>query len=190
LEAAARPRSLVQIADSPELTPFEANLLATALLRWMGVEAEFLGARVDGEETAICAWRHGDKLYGLPIWPAKSVVVQGARVEAWSDSTDESSPPSVGWEILRAYGTIAKRTLPFALTESLPADGTDGEPEPPVAQEPVGRRASSPRSAPLCPACDGPMARRSGRFGEFWGCTGYPDCRGTRQVTEPSPRRS
>jgi DNA topoisomerase-1 len=28
-----------------------------------------------------------------------------------------------------------------------------------------------------CPACGRPMRRRTGRFGEFWGCTGYPECR-------------
>lgn len=29
-----------------------------------------------------------------------------------------------------------------------------------------------------CPECGKPMARRKGKYGFFWGCTGYPDCRG------------
>jgi len=33
---------------------------------------------------------------------------------------------------------------------------------------------------PTCPQCGGPMQLRSGKFGEFWGCLRYPDCRGTR----------
>lgn len=32
-----------------------------------------------------------------------------------------------------------------------------------------------------CPKCSKPMRRRKGSKGEFWGCSGYPDCRGTRE---------
>ncbi|MCE5246017.1 MAG: type I DNA topoisomerase [Candidatus Polarisedimenticolia bacterium] len=32
-----------------------------------------------------------------------------------------------------------------------------------------------------CPECGKPLARKSGRFGEYVGCTGFPDCRFTRQ---------
>lgn len=31
-----------------------------------------------------------------------------------------------------------------------------------------------------CPECGGPMASRSGQYGNFWGCKKYPSCRGTR----------
>ena len=30
---------------------------------------------------------------------------------------------------------------------------------------------------PICPNCGKPMRLRKGKFGEFWGCTGYPDCK-------------
>jgi DNA topoisomerase-1 len=32
-----------------------------------------------------------------------------------------------------------------------------------------------------CPECGRPLASKHGRFGEYVGCTGYPDCRFTRQ---------
>ncbi len=40
---------------------------------------------------------------------------------------------------------------------------------------------------PKCPACAKPMAKRTAKRGanagsEFWGCTAYPACRGTRQI--------
>lgn len=35
-------------------------------------------------------------------------------------------------------------------------------------------------SMPKCPSCGGPMRLRSGKFGNFWGCLNYPECRGTR----------
>lgn len=43
--------------------------------------------------------------------------------------------------------------------------------------------------APPCPECGQPMALRRARNGrnagnEFWGCTGYPNCRGVREVEE------
>ncbi len=48
------------------------------------------------------------------------------------------------------------------------------------------RRANAEQS-PSCPTCSKPMVRRVARQGAaagnaFWGCTGYPGCRGTRQI--------
>ncbi len=47
-------------------------------------------------------------------------------------------------------------------------------------------RANSP---PACPICGKPMVLRTARQGKlsgsrFWGCTGYPECRGTRELEE------
>lgn len=47
-----------------------------------------------------------------------------------------------------------------------------------------------PETAPSCPECGGPTvkrtARRGGRAGrEFWGCAGYPRCRGIVNIEEP-----
>jgi len=41
--------------------------------------------------------------------------------------------------------------------------------------------------APVCPECGKAMKRRKARSGvnagqEFWGCTGYPDCKGVRKI--------
>jgi restriction system protein len=42
-------------------------------------------------------------------------------------------------------------------------------------------------AAPVCPKCGKPMARRKARTGknagqDFWGCTGFPDCKGVREM--------
>ena len=34
----------------------------------------------------------------------------------------------------------------------------------------------------VCPECGAPMVRRNGRFGEFWGCSGFPECRHTEKI--------
>lgn len=31
-----------------------------------------------------------------------------------------------------------------------------------------------------CPDCDGDMISRTGKFGVFWGCKKFPECKGTR----------
>ena len=33
-----------------------------------------------------------------------------------------------------------------------------------------------------CPNCGRPMALKRGRFGTFFACTGYPDCKTTKPV--------
>jgi superfamily II DNA/RNA helicase len=181
-DSTLKPRSLVQIADSLDLTTFEAGLLATALLRCMGVEAHLQRATVDGQESALCTWRSGDKLYGLPIWPAGSSVVHGVRVEAWTDDAHQTPLPFVGWEVLANYQTIAARRLPFGLTEARPfADRRNGVAEPPASHPRSTSSPAQPQLVPICPLCRAPMRRRGGRYGEFWGCSCYPSCRGTRQ---------
>jgi four helix bundle suffix protein len=48
-------------------------------------------------------------------------------------------------------------------------------------------------ASPPCPQCGKPMARRRAKSGknagkDFWGCTGYPECRGAKE-TQPQPTR-
>jgi restriction system protein len=47
--------------------------------------------------------------------------------------------------------------------------------------------STAPAQATTCPLCAKPMVRRTAKRGanaggEFWGCTGYPPCRGTRPI--------
>lgn len=50
-------------------------------------------------------------------------------------------------------------------------------------QQPAGPKPA----APACPVCGKPMALRTARKGaragsQFWGCSGYPECKGTRAL--------
>lgn len=36
--------------------------------------------------------------------------------------------------------------------------------------------------APVCPVCGKPMKTRKSARGKFWGCTGFPECKGTRKI--------
>jgi four helix bundle suffix protein len=42
--------------------------------------------------------------------------------------------------------------------------------------------AKSDESAPVCPQCNLAMRRRKSAKGDFWGCSGYPACKGTRPI--------
>jgi len=42
------------------------------------------------------------------------------------------------------------------------------------------REQQKTEGSPECPQCGKPMRRRKSAKGEFWGCAGYPDCKGTR----------
>lgn len=33
-----------------------------------------------------------------------------------------------------------------------------------------------------CPLCNLPLKKRNGRYGEFWGCTGFPNCKYTENI--------
>ena len=37
-------------------------------------------------------------------------------------------------------------------------------------------------NSPPCPLCNGPMTLKNGKFGKFWSCRKYPDCRGTKNA--------
>ena len=43
---------------------------------------------------------------------------------------------------------------------------------------------------PKCPQCDKPMRKRASAKGEFWGCSGYPECKGLRQIVDASAKTS
>lgn len=35
----------------------------------------------------------------------------------------------------------------------------------------------------ICPKCGGELKKRNGRYGEFWGCSNFPNCRFTKNIS-------
>jgi four helix bundle suffix protein len=59
-----------------------------------------------------------------------------------------------------------------------------------LAERQKPRAPDASHQAPLCPLCGKPMALRTARKGlragsQFWGCAGYPACKGTRPLDAP-----
>ena len=64
---------------------------------------------------------------------------------------------------------------------SFPTSRGDRPPSPGVPTN------SPPIQSPLCPRCGATMTRRRAKQGKaegeyFWGCSTYPNCRGTRAI--------
>lgn len=38
------------------------------------------------------------------------------------------------------------------------------------------------QNSTVCPLCGRPLIKRRGKYGEFWGCSSYPNCRFTRNI--------
>ncbi len=56
-----------------------------------------------------------------------------------------------------------------------------------VPRTPVAEQRSADAREPACPLCAKPMVQRTAKRGAnagsaFWGCTGYPACKGTRAI--------
>ena len=55
---------------------------------------------------------------------------------------------------------------------------------------PAGGRTAAEEEVPPCECCGKPMALKRSRFGTFYGCTGYPECKGIRKTGPKRRRRS
>jgi hypothetical protein len=70
------------------------------------------------------------------------------------------------------------------LLTRIEAEGADPTASPPT-------KTHSNEGSYNCPLCSAVMRKRNGYKGEFWGCTNYPDCRGTRNEDgTPTIKRS
>lgn len=50
----------------------------------------------------------------------------------------------------------------------------------------VETREKGKQAAPECPSCGKAMRRRKSAKGPFWGCSAFPECKGTRPIQEES----
>lgn len=53
-----------------------------------------------------------------------------------------------------------------------------------TAESAMEERAEPTR--PICEVCGKPMIRRTGKFGKFLACSGYPTCKHTKPLAEPA----
>lgn len=49
-----------------------------------------------------------------------------------------------------------------------------------LTQEQDSPKPKLPYENLKCPECQGDMIARNGKYGKFWGCKSFPECKGTR----------
>lgn len=109
---------------------------------------------------------------------AKHAQEQRKKYAKWLDADDAVV-------VANAMLIIIGRALNM-LKKQIEAQGrafeeTGGFSERLTAKRIEAREKDVPPS-PECPQCGKPMRRRQSARGDFWGCSAFPDCKGTRQV--------
>lgn len=146
------------------------------------------------EALAMRARLAQDHAPNLPPAPAGGVRLRG--LAGLSEFVEQAAPELAGNAMLCAVNQAAyllKRQLESqgqtflesggfteklygARSQARKSDGADRSAE------------SDPSDKPPCPKCGKPMLQRTARKGSktgqpFWGCSGYPDCKGTLAVS-------
>ena len=93
----------------------------------------------------------------------------------------EENCPECGSRLLMRFGKFGA----FIACSNYPdCKYTRNVEETPAAngKENGGEAAAAEEEIAPCEECGKPMALRRSRFGTFYGCTGYPDCKGIRKI--------
>jgi four helix bundle suffix protein len=108
---------------------------------------------------------------------AKHAFKQRALYAKWLDSDDDLVVANAMLIIIGRAMKLLDRQLE-ALGAAFEAEG--GFHERMATRRLAAREGLRDADAPACPLCDKPMRVRRSSKGEFWGCTAYPECKGTR----------
>lgn len=114
---------------------------------------------------------------------AKHAREQRKKYAKWLDSDDAVV-------VANTMLIIIGRTLNM-LKSQIEAQGkafeeTGGFSERLTTKRIAAREQQKSTGFPNCPLCGKPMRRRTSAKGDFWGCSAFPDCKGTRPLQEES----
>jgi restriction system protein len=108
--------------------------------------------------------------------------------------TNDAIRFAAGTNLELVDGTKLQRMIhaaqqPVPAKPTAPSDAVVPNVRPAPSEEILPSTAGPVSAPPLCPLCDAPMSKRAARKGskagnEFWGCTAFPRCKGTRANEE------
>jgi restriction system protein len=153
--------------------------------------------------------------HGLPIWDKNSPEAQAVRRRYQADSSSATAP-SDPYHLKTAQPETAANTLLCLInqasyllrrqltglerdflehggfSERLFAVRTQTRKSDRSDSSDKSDQSNNPQLSPTCPLCAKPMRLRTARQGshkgsQFWGCSGYPDCRGARPAAGKPP---
>ena len=133
------------------------------------------------------------RLRGLPIWEKSEPRMLELRALGTDEATYEtyrayveSEEPEIVGNVMVCLCAQTGYLLDQQIRELEQAFLKEGGlRERMTAARLAARGEPQPPAAPACPLCNKPMRQRTARQGPnagkaFWGCPGYPECKGTR----------
>ncbi|NUZ09048.1 restriction endonuclease [Piscinibacter koreensis] len=211
LRRAKRGRLVSEVAQSTAPDALHAmswqefEMLVGEAFRLQGYEvAETGGGGADGGVDLVLRREREKFLVQCKQWRARKVSVQvvrelyvmiaaqgaaGGYVVTAGEFTQEASAFASGRNVklldgMALFGLIQQAKASIAAREDVGRPLRS--PPPPVRrQEPAAAQAAV---IPTCPSCSRGMTLKTARRGpnarnQFWSCTGYPSCRGSRPKT-------
>ncbi len=115
---------------------------------------------------------------------AKHALAQRAKYARWLDSDDDVV---VANAMLIIIGRAMKMLKSQIGAQGRAFEATGGFSER-LTTKRLEARGMAKEAAPDCPDCGKLMRRRRSTRGDFWGCSAYPECRGTRPVKKAQAR--
>ncbi|MBS0181695.1 MAG: topoisomerase DNA-binding C4 zinc finger domain-containing protein [Nitrospira sp.] len=114
---------------------------------------------------------------------AKHALEQRKKYAAWLDADDVVVVANAMLIIIGRTLTMLKRQIE---TQGKTFEETGGFSERLTAKR-IEARKQAKLASPECPLCGKSMRRRNSATGQFWGCSAFPDCKGTRPIGQEGP---
>lgn len=108
---------------------------------------------------------------------AKHALEQRRKYARWLDSDD---PAVVANAMLIMIGRALNMLKSQIEAQGKAFEKTGGFSERLMTRRIEAREQQKTAAAPDCPKCGKPMRRRKSAKGDFWGCSAFPECKGTR----------
>ena len=148
-------------------------------LNWLMRHGHVPWRKDSGEAQTIFALRLDAPAYGPDIVhdACSHILEQKRRFAQWLNAEDATT-------VANTLLILSARTLNM-LSHQLEAQGRRFKEEGGFREKLTAIRVearASQEDAPACPSCGKPMKKRKSAKGLFWGCTGYPDCKGTKGI--------
>ena len=111
---------------------------------------------------------------------ARHALEQRRKYASWLDADDAVVVANAMLIIIGRTLTMLKRQIE---AQGKTFEETGGFSERLTAKR-IEAREQAKLASPECPLCGKSMRRRNSATGQFWGCSAFPDCKGTRPMGE------
>ena len=162
--------------------------LANDFLNWLLLHESIPWSQNSPEYRAVNSIQLDRPSYNDDVLHLSSIhiLTQKHKFDAWLQSDNSLIAANCLLVLCNRLILMLRRQIEHLLTEFKEEGGfTEG-----LTAERLAHRTqlSVQTEAPACPVCGKPMIRRVAKKGinsgrEFWSCSGYPQCIGTRNIT-------